>query len=267
MEAEFEAIQAAQKEALLESKVNKSVTSFAEQIDGKVDKQAVEDNAKYGGLSKEEYEEAEKLIDPEGALTQSLATISKKGLWRQIKKVVQECEVIVYVLDARDPEGTRCQELEELVKENGKKLIFVNNKSDLVPDENADAWKAHFKKQGFLCLNFQANKMIRSNENKEEDEDMEDSEQAKNVEKLMKALFKYYLKFAEKKDVENIGVGVVGFTNSGKSSLINVLKNKPICPSSSTPMLTKKLQEVKLSKQITLIDTPGIILSQKGETH
>jgi len=41
-------------------------------------------------------------------------------------------------------------------------------------------------------------------------------------------LFKYARKFAEKKDQESISVGVVGFTNTGKSSLINVLRNKVV---------------------------------------
>ena len=143
-------------------------------------------------------------------------------------------DVILYVLDARDPEGSRCQEVEQLVEEEGKKLIYINNKVDMVPAENVEGWKAHFKAEGHMLINFQANLMSRRTEGEEKQElSPEMAEQQKNAEKLMKALFKYYLKFAVKKEISHIQVGVVGFTNSGKSSLINCLKNKIICPASS----------------------------------
>jgi len=48
-------------------------------------------------------------------------------------------------LDARDPEGSRCVELEEQIKEGSKKLIFLLNKIDLVPEDVADQWIAHYK--------------------------------------------------------------------------------------------------------------------------
>jgi len=51
--------------------------------------------------------------------------------------------------------------------------------------------------------------------------------------KLMALLSKYAKKFAEKKSKEQIVVGVVGFTNSGKSSLINKLKSKVVCNTGS----------------------------------
>lgn len=49
----------------------------------------------------------------------------------------------------------------------------------------------------------------------------------------MVLLSKYAMKFEEKKGKEQIVVGVVGFTNAGKSSLINRLKQKVVCPTGS----------------------------------
>ena len=59
------------------------------------------DDDKYGGLTEAELKEAEALIDPESTLRQ--ANISKKANFRDIVKVVKNANVIVYVLDARDP--------------------------------------------------------------------------------------------------------------------------------------------------------------------
>jgi ribosome biogenesis GTPase A len=76
----------------------------------------------------------------------------------------------------------------------------------------------------------------------------------------MNILFKYSRKFLEKKAKDFISVAVVGFTNTGKSSLINVLKNKIVVPTGSSPFLTKTMKEVKLSNTVILIDSPGIMV-------
>jgi len=41
-----------------------------------------------------------------------LASISKKGFWSKTKKAIQEANIVIEVLDARDPEGSRCPEAE-----------------------------------------------------------------------------------------------------------------------------------------------------------
>jgi nuclear GTP-binding protein len=58
-----------------------------------------------------------------------------KRIWAELYKVIDSSDVIVQVLDARDPMGTRCHHIEKHLKENAKHkhLIFVLNKCDLVP--------------------------------------------------------------------------------------------------------------------------------------
>lgn len=81
-------------------------------------------------------------------------------------------------------------------------------------------------------------------------------------EKLMTILFKYAKKFAEKKEQEYISVGVVGMPNVGKSCLINVLRNKPVCPTGSNPFVTRSLQEVKLNSHMFIVDSPSIMIQK-----
>lgn len=54
-------------------------------------------------------------------------------------------DVLIQVLDARDPEGGRSIDIENQAKETGKKIIFVLNKIDLIPEENANAWHKYYK--------------------------------------------------------------------------------------------------------------------------
>ena len=116
---------------------------FEQSLSAKVLHNEEDEADKYGGLTQEELKEAEKLIDPESELRQ--ANINKKSHWRDVKKVIEKSEVIIYVLDARDPEGTRCEEAESIIKEQGKKIVFVINKKDLVPEDNIKAWQQKFK--------------------------------------------------------------------------------------------------------------------------
>jgi len=58
---------------------------------------------------------------------------------------------------------------------------------------------------------------------------------------------------------KSISVGLVGFPNVGKSSVINTLKNKKVCMCAPIPGETKVWQYITLTKQIYLIDCPGVV--------
>ena len=126
----------------------------------------VDETEKYGGLTEKEIQDAEMLIDPESAV--KAMNINKKSHWRDVKKVIERSEVVVMVLDARDPEGTRAEEIETLITETGKKIVYVLNKTDLVPAENALAWISKFKSQKLLCLPFRANLSVLSKSDSED---------------------------------------------------------------------------------------------------
>ena len=67
---------------------------------------------------------------------------SKKAYYREFKKVIEAADVILEVLDARDPIGCRSKQVEEMILNAGadKKIILVLNKIDLVPREVVEKW-------------------------------------------------------------------------------------------------------------------------------
>jgi nuclear GTP-binding protein len=73
------------------------------------------------------------------ALTTARESVFSKGqskrIWNELYKVIDSSDVVIHVLDARDPNGTRCRSIEKYIREEAphKHLIFVLNKTDLVP--------------------------------------------------------------------------------------------------------------------------------------
>jgi nuclear GTP-binding protein len=68
------------------------------------------------------------------------------------------------------------------------------------------------------------------------------------------------------KDRKQISVGLVGYPNVGKSSIINTLRAKKVCTVAPIPGETKVWQYVTLMKRIYLIDCPGVVPPNQNDT-
>ena len=68
---------------------------------------------------------------------------SRRAYLRELRKVVDGSDVILQVLDARDPIGTLSTAVEEMVMSKAnKRLVYVLNKADLVPRDVLTGWLA-----------------------------------------------------------------------------------------------------------------------------
>uniref|UniRef100_A0A674B748 Nucleolar GTP-binding protein 2 n=1 Tax=Salmo trutta TaxID=8032 RepID=A0A674B748_SALTR len=102
----------------------------------------VKDLAEQAEVSAQTYS-AEKdrdlVTEDDGVREEAREEIFKKGqskrIWGELYKVIDSSDVIIQVLDARDPMGTRSQSIETYMRKEKpwKHLIFVLNKCDLIP--------------------------------------------------------------------------------------------------------------------------------------
>eukprot|EP01041_Mallomonas_annulata_P012393 gene12393-26071_t len=209
-------------------------------------------------------EVAEDVNDSLDIKAQNLGQNSRRAYLGELRKVVESADVILHVLDARDPLGTRSTAIEDMVlADHRKKLVFVLNKADLIPRNVLSAWLTFLRKSHptipFKCnTQSQKDNLGRSSAKMSKQEDSLKTTQAVGAEDLL-GLLKNYCRQGEIKSI--ISVGVVGFPNVGKSSLVNSLMRTRAVGVSSMPGFTKQMQEVVLDKNIRLLDSPGIVFA------
>ncbi|CAE8700531.1 unnamed protein product, partial [Polarella glacialis] len=71
---------------------------------------------------------------------------TRKKFYSELRKVLAAADVIIEVLDARDPQSCRSEVLEKEVTSSGKRLVLLINKIDLAPKEAVEAWVKHLKR-------------------------------------------------------------------------------------------------------------------------
>ncbi|KAI2622385.1 nucleolar GTP-binding protein [Hypoxylon sp. NC1633] len=189
--------------------------------------------------------------DSEGTLTMAIEPIFNKGqskrIWNEMYKVLDASDVILHVLDARDPLGTRCRSVEKYLREEAphKHLIFVLNKTDLVPTSVAAAWVRNLSTE-YPTLAFHAS--------------ITNSFGKGSLIQLLRQFSQLH------SDRKQISVGLIGYPNVGKSSVINTLRKKKVATVAPIPGETKVWQYITLMKRIYLIDCPGIVPPNQNDT-
>ena len=183
------------------------------------------------------------------------------------KEVIAASDVVLEVLDARFIGETRNFILEEYAREQGKLLVYVINKIDLAnaaqleesglldelqPYIFLSAVKHQGRKQLRDTIKIQAKRFKRAKKIHvgepaySEHENLEIHKQGVGYRKFLKV-------------GTQVHVGVIGYPNVGKSSIINMLTGRGAARTSPRAGFTRGIQKVKLADGIILLDTPGVM--------
>ncbi|KAH9853944.1 hypothetical protein C2E23DRAFT_727751 [Lenzites betulinus] len=182
-----------------------------------------------------------------------------------LKAVLDAADVVLQVLDARDPMSARSVHLEEVAREGGKRVLFVLNKVDACPREAVEAWATTLRKEHPTVLFRSASASLPAPAESVKGKGKERADDAWGLDATLAFLTQWA---GEKKGETPFTVAVVGVTNVGKSSVVNSLLRKAALQTykltatpSDAPTTTTHPQEVTLElegKQVRFIDTPGL---------
>ncbi|GMH51522.1 hypothetical protein TL16_g01030, partial [Triparma laevis f. inornata] len=169
-------------------------------------------------------------------------------IWAELYKVLDCSDVVLHIIDARNVPGTKCEMVSKHIQNNAKHkhLIYILNKIDLVPNWVAKRWVGELSKER-PTIAFHASMT-----------------HAFGKGALISLLRQFGKLLSDKKE---ISVGVVGYPNVGKSSVINTLISKKSCKVAPVPGETKIWQYISLMKRIFLIDCPGVVVDNNGDTE
>lgn len=166
---------------------------------------------------------------------------AKKTIESNLKLV----DLILEVRDARIPESSRPQAIENII---GEKLrIILLNKKDLASEEITKEWESYFEELGLNVVSF----------SKDEKEDVNKifnliREQAKN-------------KLQDKYRDRAVRVMVTGIPNVGKSTVLNQVIQKKGAKTGAAPGITRGKQWHKIKNKIYIMDTPGVLLPHNDD--
>ncbi|KAF7419084.1 hypothetical protein HZH68_001737 [Vespula germanica] len=173
-----------------------------------------------------------------------MAAGQSKRIWNELYKVIDSSDVVLQVLDARDPMGTRSPPVEKYLKTEKphKHLMFILNKVDLVPNWVTQRWVAILSSE-YPTIAFHASLTHPFGKG--------------SLINLLRQFAKLHI------DKKQISVGFIGYPNTGKSSIINTLRSKKVCKVAPIAGETKVWQYITLMRRIYLIDCPGVVYPSK----
>lgn len=161
---------------------------------------------------------------------------------KQVEADLKLIDIVIEILDARIPISSKNPEIQKLIK--NKKRIIILNKCDLADEKENKNWVKYFEEVNIpviLCNSNNGdgvNKTI-SKINEIMQEEREIAKQ-KGRNKIARAM-------------------IIGVPNVGKSSFINRVSNKSAMQVGNKPGVTKNKQWIRLSNNIELLDTPGVL--------
>ncbi|MBQ9935853.1 MAG: ribosome biogenesis GTPase YlqF [Lachnospiraceae bacterium] len=169
------------------------------------------------------------------------------GHMTKAKRMMQEniklIDIVIELVDARVPFSSKNPDIDELAK-NKYRMILLN-KSDLADNKTTAKWESYYKDKGYFvyCLDSRKNTGM------------------KTITDMVQEACKEKIERDRKRGILNrpIRAMVVGIPNVGKSTFINSYAKKACAKVGNKPGVTKGKQWIRISKNVELLDTPGIL--------
>lgn len=165
---------------------------------------------------------------------------------RQLQEQLKRVDVVLEVRDARIPLATHHPRVAKWIGDTDRVLVL--NRMDMIPSDIRQDWDQWFRAQGDVPF-------------------FTDAKQGKGVGGVVqRAKAAGHAVNQRRRDrgmlPRPVRAVVMGFPNVGKSALINRLLKKKVVESARRPGVTRQLRWIRISKEMELLDAPGVLPSQ-----
>jgi len=174
-------------------------------------------------------------------------------VWKQLWRVIEKSDLLVQIVDGRNPYFFYSADLNTYISEvEGKKdFMLLINKADYLSEGFREHWSTYFNEHNVNHIFFSA---LVSQAELDEEEDEEDEEEVEKVEPEKPEFnintSRVYnredllslLNQESKRKNKPVTVGMIGYPNVGKSSVINVLCGRKRVGVAAMPGKTKHFQ-------------------------
>ena len=165
------------------------------------------------------------------------------GARRKMQEDIKLCDIVIELLDARIPGSSKNPDLDDLI--GNKKRLIILNKADMADSAVTEKWVNYYESKGIKVLTM----------------DSRVRKQTLKVTAAVKEVCKEKIERDRRRGIaaRPIKAMVAGIPNVGKSTFINSFVGKTSAKTGNKPGVTRGNQWIRISKDINLLDTPGIL--------
>ncbi len=162
---------------------------------------------------------------------------------RQIQASLKLVDAVAEIIDARIPVSSRNPDLNKLIQ--NKPRVILMNKCDMANRTATKMWIDHYASQGVTAIAVDC----KSGRNLNKFPSAVDSVMRERIERL------------KAKGMKNptMRIMIVGIPNVGKSSFINKIAKQNRAKVEDRPGVTRGNQWFTISKNLEMLDTPGVL--------
>lgn len=162
---------------------------------------------------------------------------------RQIQSSLKLVDAVAEIIDARIPVSSRNPDLNKLIQ--NKPRVILLNKCDMANQTATKMWIDHYKKQGITAIAV----------------DCKSGRGLNRFPQAVNEVMSERINRLKAKGMKNptIRIMIVGIPNVGKSSFINRISKQTRAKVEDRPGVTRGNQWFTISKNLEMLDTPGVL--------
>lgn len=180
-------------------------------------------------------------------------------VWRQLWRVIERSDLVVQIVDARNPLLFRSEDLEAYVKQIDpkKRNLVLVNKADMLTDKQRESWANYFDRNNISFRFFSAHLAKEKNESRLAESESEGESEDEDEDELADATESMSVQDQQAKGEHDGGVSIASESRSVNTNILDVEELEELFLANTPDTLPQNQSPEEPSKQKTTIGLVG----------